>query len=176
MQLSTGATTNADAKINSLSAQDNLPTHPGNQILVQPGVPKSSLPAPSCTTTGPSGRWRHRLQSAERHTGAATSSPTTTSENFTLNVSSNVADSDAWTVHLDSTPKKPPYSCDITIDQDHQRHDAARERPELRQQQQVGDPVTLVRDTDDDGIADNYQGIRDNCQDVRQPQPDGHRR
>jgi hypothetical protein len=168
VQLSTGAVTYADAKINSLSAPDNLGGIAGNQILVQPSVPEVISTSATLHNNGPYGPVSVTVSKSAGDTPECDIEPNDFSQDFSLNVSSSVPDGDAWTV-LWTDVKKPPYSCNITVDET-----IAVTPPH------VSDPdsgnnsrsvtITLVRDTDGDGIADNFEGIRDNCQDI--PNPD----
>jgi hypothetical protein len=167
VQFSTGATTNADAKINGMSAPDNLPTKPGNQVLVQPSVPEVVTTTAILHNNGPFGPVNVSVSKAATDTPDCDIEPNAATEDFSLAVSSSLPDSDAWTV-LWTDAKKPPYSCDITITKQ-----VSITTPHVNDVNPSNDSasvsITLVRDTDNDGVPDNYQGTRDNCQDVANP-------
>jgi len=65
--------------------------------------------------------------------------------------------------------KKPPYFVDSNVSVDLAVEEAHVVDPDPSNNS-ASTVLTLVRDTDADGVADNYAGIRDNCQDV--PNPD----
>jgi hypothetical protein len=151
--------TTADLKVVSTSAP--------SVILVQPGVPKVFSSTTVLHNNGPYGPVAATLTIASTTGAACSVAPASGTANFTLPVSSNVSDSESFTVNW-LAMKKPPYSCPVSIvktlsfTEPHvSDSNAANNSGEIA--------VTLVRDADGDGIADNYGSVRDNCQDVPNP-------
>jgi hypothetical protein len=91
--------------------------------------------------------------------------PTPVNVNLAVSVAQNL-DADV-TAQWDDN-KKPPYSCDLTIDQSIDFSVLHVTDPNLTNNSDSVS-VTLVRDTDGDGVVDNFDGVRDNCQDVPNP-------
>lgn len=164
----------SDLKISSSVAVDDLPTA-GIQVLIQPSAGTVTISLNEAVhNNGPYGPTAALVQRSATGSDAdgdtvddCSASVASSSDSLTLDVSVATALSTNVTLSWDDA-KKPPYSCDVTIAQSI-----------AVDQQHVQDPdgtnnadglvVTLVRDTDGDGVPDNFDGQRDNCQDVPNP-------
>jgi hypothetical protein len=151
-----------------LSVPDDMPGVAGNQLLVVGGVPETINVGNVLHNNGPFGPIAATLTLTATPGANCNANPTSASSPATLAVSVESVTQEHVQVALVPV-KKPPYSCDIefvkTIGGD------AAHVVDPDQSNNSGSAVlTLVRDTDGDGVPDNYAGIRDNCQDV--PNPD----
>jgi hypothetical protein len=178
-QVSTGITTPTDVKITSFTADDQMPTVGGNQILVTAGAPANpfgpAIPAaPSNFQThetihnnGPYSPVNVSINKSVGDTAECDVTPNNQGGAANLVVSTSVSDDEAWSVDW-TNASKPPYSCAVTFnkviaittnhvaDSNTQNNSAS-----------VG--VTFVRDADGDTVPDNFAGFDDNCQDVPNP-------
>jgi hypothetical protein len=159
----TNAWAYTDAKIVDLAG-------PG-VVLVQPSVPETFNTTATLHNNGPFGPVDVAAQSSViigDCDGIADVTPASQGGMVSLAVSASVPESDTWTVHWIDM-KKPPYSCQITVEKtvDGSGTHISDTNP---QNDSASVTVTFVRDTDNDGVPDNYGGERDNCQDV--PNPD----
>jgi hypothetical protein len=163
----------ADLKITSTVAQDDMATA-GQQIIIVPPGPLNIALQETVHNNGPYGPVAatvSRSASGSDTDGdttddcSASVAPPNDGVNLAVSVGQNL--NSTITANWDDT-KKPPYYCDITIDQS-----IAADDPHIIDLVGANDAdtvtLTLVRDTDGDGVVDNYDGIRDNCQDVPNP-------
>jgi hypothetical protein len=158
---SIAALASADLKVVSVSGPSVL--------LVQPGVVKAFNTSTVLHNNGPFGPINATVtKSVNSQATLCDVQPLSGSETATLNVSSDVVDSDAWTVNW-IMAKKPPYSCYAVFTKT-VSGTAAHVSDSNAANDSASTTITFVRDTDADGIADNYGSTRDNCQDV--PNPD----
>jgi hypothetical protein len=146
---------------------DGCPDIPGNQILVAPGVPNPVVAQDVVHNNGPYGPVSAWIDlSAVDVSGVCDVEPNLQTRTIaSMPVSVDVAHPDAFTVDWTDL-KKPPYSCDLAFSKKIGTNDVHIDDPDAGNNI-VDVLVTLVRDTDDDGVPDNYAGIRDNCQDVK---------
>lgn len=171
------AWTEADVKITSSVAQDDRLTA-GQQIVIVPPGPIQVQLDETIHNNGPYGPVDVTItrtasgSDSDGDTVDDCSASAVSPANDTLEVS--VAKNLVSLVDLQwDDVKKPPYSCVVTIDQS-----IAFVSPHVTDPNNANDSDTvtliLVRDTDGDGVVDNYDGERDNCQDVPNPgQEDG---
>jgi hypothetical protein len=135
--------------------------------LVVPAVSEVVTTSATLHNNGPFGPVNVSILKTATDTADCDIEPNSAPESATLNVSSSVVESDAWTVTWTDL-KKPPYSCDITITKTLDASASHISDPNTANNT-ASTTITLVRDTDGDGIADNYGTVRDNCQDVPNP-------
>jgi len=157
----------ADVKVVSLTLPDDLPSKAGNQVLVQPLVPENISSTEVLHNNGPFGPVNVTANKAMADTVNCDVTPNQASVSVSLPVSTDVTDVESWQVNW-VTAKKPPYFCTLTLNKSLDVGGAHISDPNP-QNNSASATVDLVRDTDNDGIADNYQGIRDNCQDIPNP-------
>ncbi len=180
----------ADLKISSSVAQDDLPTAGIQVVIVPPGPVDIAVdeiihnngpfaPADVSVTRSAAGSDMDpepngidddmdTIVDNEASADDCSAVIDPTGDLATLAFSTATPLSATVTANWDDT-KKPPYSCDITIDQSIAGPGGHIE--DLNQQDNADSvTVTLVRDTDGDGVVDNFDGTRDNCQD--DPNPD----
>ncbi len=156
----------ADVKIVSWTFPDDLPV-PGNQVLVQPSVPEDIVSSETLHNNGPYGPVDATVAKTVADTADCDVTPNAPAASVvTLAVSTDGQDNETFSVHWTNV-KKPPYSCDLVFNKTVTITTAHVSDPNGATEQRT---VTLVRDTDNDGVPDNYAGMRDNCQDV--PNPD----
>jgi hypothetical protein len=155
----------ADVKIVSWTFPDDLSGVPGNQVLVQPSVPENIQSSETLHNNGPYGPVNATVAMTVADTPDCDVTPNADSHSKSLAVSTDVQDDETFSVHWTDL-KKPPYSCDLVFDKT-----VTVTTPHVSDPSPVSaqKTVTLVRDTDNDGVPDNYAGIRDNCQDVSNP-------
>jgi len=158
----------ADLKITSAVAQDDIPATPGTQILIGPLNPTGSGSIQLSETihnNGPFGPVNAQITRSTANPSDCNAVATSPASVTNLQVS-GVSQTASSTVNLNWLDiKKPPYSCNATITQSiavttqHvEESDGSNNSDTIA--------VTLVRDTDDDTVPDNFDGVRDNCQDV----------
>lgn len=163
----------ADLKIDSSVARDDLGTA-GTQIIVVPGVTEvidldeavhnNGDETPVDATVSRAAFGSDADSDTTNDCGAAANTP---SSPVTLDAS--VGQNLSTTIDLNwLDQKKPPYSCDVLIEQS-----IAVDTLHVTDPVGANDDdslwITLVRDTDGDGVVDNFDNIRDNCQDVPNP-------
>jgi hypothetical protein len=167
IDLTVDALANADVKVVSFTFPDDMPAVAGNQVLVVPGVAEDISSTEVLHNNGPFGPVAITGTKTVVDTADCNVEPNSAPVSATLNVSVDVTDVESWSVEWMSL-KKPPYSCDLTFEKSLDVGGAHISDPDAGNNS-ASAAVTLVRDTDDDGVVDNYAGIRDNCQDVKNP-------
>jgi hypothetical protein len=140
------------------------------EVLVQPGVPEVVNTSTTLHLNGSYGPVNVSVaKSATTAPDRCSVLPANASENFTLNVSSSVADSDAWTVEWTRPfDHAAPYSCDVIVTKT-----VSFSTPHVSDPTPGNDSdwvrITVVLDTDNDGVPDED----DNCRyDVNPNQAD----
>jgi len=157
----------ADLKV-SLSLPDERPDMAGNQVLVVGSVPENVDIGNVLHNNGPDGPLTAQVNLVVDPGVACDANPLSVSQQEDLDVSVSVAKTDVVEVHLVPV-KKPPYSCEILFSKNIGDKEAHVIDAVPGNNADAG-TLVLVRDTDEDGVVDNYLGERDNCQDV--PNPD----
>ncbi len=164
--LTVNAISYADVKIVAWSLSDDLPLVPGNQVLIIPGILEPIVSSEVLHNNGP----YEPVDAAVTKTVADVVDCVNVEPNapaasvVTLPVSVDVPDEEVFSADWTDL-KKPPYSCDLVFDKDVTVTSPHVVDPDPSNNS-ASAVVTLVRDTDGDGVPDNYAGIRDNCQDV----------
>ena len=168
----------ADAKITSSVNVDDRPGIGGQEVVIVPPGPINVTLDETIHNNGPQGPVDVTITraAAGSDTDADTvddcSASAVSPANDTLEVSIAKNLQSLVSLQWDDV-KKPPYSCVVTIDQS-----IAIDTLHVSDTDAGNDSDTvtliLVRDTDGDGVVDNYLGERDNCQDIPNPgQEDG---
>lgn len=162
----------ADLKITDLSLiGDDLPGSPGQQILVQNGVPKTITLSETNHNNGPYGPitfdsdWTITSASPD-----CTVTPGAASTSSTASVSVAVTQTlDVDVEWVQPIVHGPPAHCTITVTKVIDGTAAHVNDPDLGNNS-ASITFDVVLDTDGDGVPDDYDGTRDNCRYV--PNPD----
>jgi hypothetical protein len=157
----------ADLK-SAMSVPDDMPGVAGNQLLVVGGVPETITVGNVFHNNGPFGPIEATLDLAVTPGANCGADPLSASTPATLAVSVESVTEEQVEVQLVPV-KKPPYSCEILFEKSI-GGDAVHVVDPDPSNNSASATLVLVRDTDGDGVPDNYAGMRDNCQDV--PNPD----
>lgn len=169
------STTTADLKITSdVNGQDDIPgggLAAGIQVIVGPIVvgPENAMIDIDETVhnNGPYGPVAATVTRSVVGTVDCSGVIAPPNDNVNLQVSmAQNLDADV-TAQWDDN-KKPPYSCPLTINQSI-GFSVLHVTDPNQTNNSDSVTVTLVRDTDGDGVVDNFNGVRDNCQDVPNP-------
>ncbi|MDO8615359.1 MAG: thrombospondin type 3 repeat-containing protein [Dehalococcoidia bacterium] len=166
----------ADVKTSVLSSgRDDLPGIPGAQVLIGPLPPVDPLPetesfilSAALHNNGPfNGVSAQVTYNVTDVPTVCSVTPASSSSSFSLPVSSTVPDVKLFTVEWQDDPA-PPLFCTITIDESVSISTLHVTDPNpANNLSQI--TIDVVRDSDDDGIPDDYTaagGPRDNCRDV----------
>jgi hypothetical protein len=154
----------ADVKVKSLALPDDLPLVLGNQVLVVPGVEESISSTEVLHNNGPYGPVNVTALKTMADTANCDVTPNSASPSLTLPYGTDVTEVESWDVEW-VTLKKPPYFCTLTLNKSLDLNGAHITDPNS-QNNSASATVDLVRDTDNDGVPDNYAGIRDNCEET----------
>ncbi len=164
--LTVAAIGQADLKI-ALSLPDDMPTVDGNQLLVVGSVPETIEVDDILHNNGPAGPVPADVEMTAVPDADCDVSPDSISQQVDLDVSVEVTKIEQVDVHLVPL-KKPPYSCEIEFSKAISGKAGHVYDPNPDNNSDSG-VLVLVRDTDGDTVPDNYEGMRDNCQDVPNP-------